>query len=201
MARRGTPETFVELVYRMPAKPTAGRVAVWRTLKRIGAAYLQDSVCVLPDLPDLRSELEPVLERIAESGGSYHLLPLTRMPADEKAKLRQLFLDQTTKQYDEIVEDCEVTFAKEVEFEHFRANYTYEEAEEIRMNFEKIVGWLQRTEARDWFGAANAAQARDALARCETLLEEFEAKVFDVQSTSEASRDGSPAGPARSRKT
>ena len=50
---------FLQLVYRMPAKPTAGRVAVWRNLKKTGAVYLQDSACVLPDTDMIRNELEP----------------------------------------------------------------------------------------------------------------------------------------------
>ena len=134
---------FLQLVYRMPAKPTAGRVAVWRNLKKAGAVYLQDSVCVVPDTDALRAELEPVLARIDECEGSYHLLPLVDLPDDEHAKLVQLFVDQATKHYAEIVEDCEVNFVKEIEFEHFRQNYTYEEAEEIRMEFEKICTWFE----------------------------------------------------------
>jgi hypothetical protein len=171
---------FVELVYRMPAKPTAGRVTVWRALKKLGVIYLQDSACVIPDLPELREELNRILGKIEDSGGSYHLLPLVRLPPEEEAKLIQLFVQQSEKHYDEIVEDCEVNFVKEIEFEHFRKNYSYAEAEEIRMDFEKISSWLQRVEERDWFGAPNAAEAREWLERCERLLEDFEAKVFEV---------------------
>jgi len=176
------PREFLQIVYRMPAKPTAGRVAVWRTLKKAGAIYLQDSVCVLPDTEVTRAELDTVLQRIDESdGGSYHLLPLVELPEAEEAKLVQLFVDQTTKHYAEIVEDCEVNFVKEIEFENFRQNYTYEEAEEIRMEYEKICTWYERVQERDWFGAPNQAEARDWLRRCESLLEEFEAKVFELQ--------------------
>jgi hypothetical protein len=172
---------FLQLVYRMPAKPTAGRVAVWRSLKKAGAVYLQSSVCVVPDVDPMRAALEPVLARIDESAGSYHLLPLSDLPEDEEAKLVQLFVDQTAKHYAEIVENCEVNFVKEIEFEHFRQNYTYEEAEEIRMEFEKICTWFERVQERDWFGAPNAGEAREWLRRCESLLEAFEAKVFELQ--------------------
>jgi hypothetical protein len=172
---------FLQLVYRMPAKPTAGRVAVWRSLKKAGAVYLQDSVCVVPDTGAMRAELDAVLARIDESGGSYHMLPLADVPPEEEAKLVQLFVDQTTKHYAEIVEDCEVNFVKEIEFENFRENYTYEEAEEIRMEFEKICTWFERVQERDWFGAPNEAEAREWLRRCESLLEEFEAKVFELK--------------------
>jgi hypothetical protein len=179
------PTAFLQIVYRMPAKPTAGRVAVWRSLKKAGAVYLQDSVCLVPDTEPLRAELDSVLARIDESEGSYHLLPLHDLPAAEEAKLVALFLAQTAKHYEEIVENCEVNFVKEIEFENFRENYTYEEAEEIRMEFEKICTWFERVQERDWFGAPNQGEAREWLRRCESLLEEFEAKVFERQS-----RDG-----------
>jgi len=44
-----SPQRFLLLVSRIPAKPMAGRVAVWRNPKNSGAAYLQDSVCMTPD--------------------------------------------------------------------------------------------------------------------------------------------------------
>jgi hypothetical protein len=173
------PRRFLLLVYRMPAKPTAGRVAVWRHLKKAGAVYLQDSVCLIPDSRALRGELAPVLERIDESKGRYHMLPLSKLPAEEEAKLVELFVEQAAKHYSEIVENCEVNFVKEIEFETFRENFTYEEAEEIRMEFEKICTWFDRVRERDWFGAPNQEEARTWLRRCESLLEEFEAKVFE----------------------
>jgi hypothetical protein len=199
------PQRFLLLVYRMPTKPTAGRVAVWRNLKKIGAVYLQDSVCMIPDTIALRRELAPVLERIDLGGGRYHMLPLRKLPAEEREKLVALFIEQSAQHYREIVENCEVNFVKEIEFEHFRRNYTYEEAEEIRMEFDKICAWFSRVEERDWFDAPNREEARDWLRRCESLLEEFEHKVFDVNATdadeprvelrllSEVGDDGAPA--------
>jgi hypothetical protein len=169
---------FTVLVYRMPARPTAGRVAVWRQLKKIGSIYLQQSVCVFPANAQVRSDLQPILEKITESGGEFHLLPLRQLDSAEESKLIQQFLDQTSNHYREIIENCEINFTKEIEFETFRKNFTYEEAEEIRSEFEKICVWFERVHRRDWFGAANQAEAREWVARCEAMLEEFEARVF-----------------------
>jgi len=178
-----TSRRFLLLVYRMPAKPPAGRVAVWRNLKKIGAVYLQDSACVIPDTAPLRRELAPILERIDGADGRYHLFPLRKLPSGEEEKLVSLFVEQTAGHYREIIENCEVNFVKEIEFEHFRKNFTYEEAEEIRMDFEKICTWFDRVQARDWFGAPNRDDALSWLQRCEALLEDFESKVFDVNAT------------------
>ena len=181
MAKAGKQTRFVLLVYRMPQKPTAGRIAVWRLLKKIGAIYLQQSVCVFPDTAAIRREIRPVLGKVREAGGEYHLLALRNPSADEEQKLIQQFLDQTSKHYQEIIENCEINFQKEIQFETFRKNFTYEEAEEIRIEFEKIVSWFERVKQRDWFGAPNRGDAKGWLDRCQALLEEFEARVYEAQ--------------------
>lgn len=177
---------FTLLVYRMPTKPTAGRVAVWRQLKKIGSIYLQQSVCVFPDRAEVRRDLLPILERIDQAGGEYHLLPLRRLDDSEETKLINRFQEQTANHYMEIIENCEVNFTKEVEFETFRKNFTYEEAEEIRAEFDKIGVWFERVRRRDWFGAPKQSEARGWLRRCEKLLEDFEARVYEEQEEREA---------------
>jgi hypothetical protein len=181
-----TSGSFILLIYRMPPKPTAARVAVWRQLNKLGLVYLQQMVGALPSREDLKAELRPILERIVDAGGTYHLLPLGSLPADERAKLVTQFRDQTSRHYQEIVENCEVNFVKEIEFETFRKNFTYEEAEEIRTEFEKIVMWFERVRARDWFGAPKQRAARAWLSRCKSMLEQFEARVYVVHQQSSA---------------
>jgi hypothetical protein len=172
---------FTVLIYRMPANPTAGRVAVWRQLKKIGSIYLQQSVCVFPDNANVRKDLASILQRIVQAGGEFHLLPLGRLSSEEESKLIQQFREQTSNHYQEIIENCEVNFTKEIEFETFRKNFTYEEAEEIRAEFEKICAWFERVRQRDWFGAPNESEARAWLERCERMLEDFEARVYEHQ--------------------
>lgn len=189
---------FVLVIYRMPTKPTAGRVAVWRQLKKMGAVYLQQSVCVFPDTNVTRRELQPILERIQQSRGEYHLLSLRALPPSEQDKLVAQFRSQTSRQYEEIIENCEVNFQKEIEFETFRRNFTYEEAEEERIEFDKICMWFDQVAARDWFNAPHQDEARSWVERCRQLLEEFEAKVFQVQEHGvEANQQ--PARPSRRR--
>jgi ChrB-like protein len=177
----GRANRFTLLVYRMPAKPTAGRVAVWRQLKKIGAIYLQQSACVFPANSEVSRDLAPILRRIADAAGEFHLLPLRKLNAAEEGKLIQQFQHQTANHYEEIIENCEVNFTKEIEFETFRKNFTYEEAEEVRTEFEKITAWFDRVRRRDWFGAPNMGRAKEWLERCEKMLEEFEARVFALQ--------------------
>jgi Protein ChrB, N-terminal len=190
---------FVLLVYRVPARPSANRVYVWRMLKKIGAVYLQQSVCVFPQNARITRELRPILAKIGESGGEFHLLPLRGLDPDERRKLVAQFVEQAARHYGEIVENCEVDFTKEIEFETFRKNYTYEEAEEIRSEYEKIVAWFERVRERDWFGAPNRSEAERWLTRCARMLEEFEAKVYSAQRPHEDEGHGRrPSGKRRS---
>jgi len=192
MAADKKPASFALLVYRMPPKPTAARVAVWRQLNKVGLVYLQQMVGVFPSDARLRREVRPILKKIADAGGEYHLLPLGALPADERAKLVEQFVDQTSRHYQEIIENCEVNFVKEIEFERFRKNFTYEEAEEIRTEFEKICTWFDRVKERDWFGAPNRQAAQEWLSRCERMLEEFEARVYVHQQPDSANVRSSP---------
>lgn len=179
------PARFFLLVYRMPARPTTSRVYVWRMLKKVGAVYLQQSVTVFPQNKKVAHDLEPILKKIEDSGGEYYFLPLRQLPPTEMAKLKAQFVDQAARHYQEIIENCEIDFTKEVEFETFRGNLTYEEAEEIRSDYEKIVSWFQRVSERDWFGAPNRVDAEQWLDRCAKLLEGFEAKVYQAQASLE----------------
>jgi hypothetical protein len=166
------------LIYQVPSQPSAARVGVWRELKRMGALYLQQSVCIFPTTPELRAPLQSVTQRVTSLGGSFHLLPLRALPADEEAKIVDSFLAQSNQQYDEIIEYCDVNFSKEIEFENFRRNFTYAEAEEIRQDLDKIRRWFDRVVERDWYGAAKREDAAVRIERCEKLLEEFEERVF-----------------------
>ncbi|GAC1430505.1 MAG: hypothetical protein NVSMB65_03960 [Chloroflexota bacterium] len=174
------------LVYQVPSKPSASRVGVWRELKRLGVLYLQQSICIIPNGRLTRSHLERITARITALGGDYHLLPIRSLPADEEAKIVEGFLAQSNAQYGEIIENCEVNFAKEIEFEVFRQNFTYAEAEEIRQDLDKIRRWYDRVVERDWFGASRREEALGWIARCEELLEGFEEKVFAAQEADEA---------------
>lgn len=172
---------YLLLIYQVPSQPSAARVGIWRELKRLGALYLQQSVCIMPSTAPYRAQLGAIADRIAALGGVSHLLPLRQLPPEEDAKIVEAFLAQSTLQYDEIIENCEVNFAKEIEFETFRQNFTYAEAEEIRQDLDKIRRWYDRVVERDWFAAPRRQDAAAWIVRCERLLEGFEEQVYARQ--------------------
>jgi hypothetical protein len=184
------------LVYRVPSEPSSNRVAVWRELKRTGALYLQQCVCIAPRRPELRAEFTAVREKIARLGGSSLLFEAPALPAEDEATLIAGFRELVAQQYAEIVEECETKFVKEIEFEHFRQNYTFAEAEEIEQDLEKIRRWFARAQARDWYGAPGRAEVEAWIARCTELLEGFYAEVH-ARAAGGGDADAAQAPPAR----
>src|SRR6202171_6854676 len=176
--KRATPLSWRVLIYRVPTEPASKRVAVWRDLKRLGALYLQQCACIFPDIPGVTDEVNEVAAKIPALGGETFLLDVPRLQPEDEARIIQSFRAQRTNEYAEIIEECETKFVKEIEFEHFRQNYTFEEAEEIEQDLEKIRRWYDRVRERDWFKADRRDEVETWLARCQGLLARFEEEVY-----------------------
>jgi hypothetical protein len=177
--RGATPLTWLLLVYKVPSEPSRVRVGVWRDLKRLGSLYLQQAVAILPERPDVAEALDAIRAKIDDVGGTYHHFRLPPLEPEQEAQIVAGFRRLAGTEYSEIVEECETKFMKEIEFERFRANFTFEEAEEIRQDLEKIRRWYDRVVERDWFGGPGRAEVETWLKRCESELEAFEDEVFD----------------------
>lgn len=166
------------LVYRVPSEPSNNRVSVWRELKRLGVLYLQQCVCIVPAFPDCVRGVQAVTSRIEALQGTYNLFQVRDVAAADQERLLVGFRQLSAKEYAEIIEECQTKFTKEIEFERFRQNFTYEEAEEIREDLEKIRRWFTRVTERDWFDAGMHEQVAAELQQCERLLEDFEQDVY-----------------------
>ena len=184
---KGAPLSWRVLIYRVPTEPASKRVAVWRDLKRLGALYLQQCVCIFPAIPTLTAEVDEVAAKIPALGGETFLLEVPRLQPEDEARIVEAFRAQRTNEYAEIIEECETKFVKEIEFEHFRQNYTFEEAEEIEQDLDKIRRWFDRVRDRDWFEADRRDEVEAWLSRCQALLSGFEEEVYRRQSA-----DGGP---------
>jgi hypothetical protein len=164
--------------YRVPSEPSRARVGVWRELRRLGACYIQQAVCVLPDRPGVDEALARVRERVEKAEGTCFQAVLTDLDASGVAQLFEGFTKNSERDYAEIVEECETKFYTEIDYERGRENYTFEEAEEIREDLEKIRRWLSRVEARDWMKAPGRLRVLECLNECQSRFDAFEDEVF-----------------------
>ena len=166
------------LVYRLPAQPSSGRVAVWREVRRLGGIPLQQSCVALPDNEAITVRLDEICQRIDGQGGEHFLFRLTDLPEVDEARLRDAWNAFRQQEYAEIAEECRTKFVKEVEFEIFRDNLTAAEAEELEADLDKIRSWFDRVQARDWFEADGRDAVETEIAACARLLDDFTERVY-----------------------
>src|SRR5215212_4930534 len=65
--------TWLLLHYKLPTRPSALRVYIWRKLKRLGAILLNDAVWVLPDTPRTAEHFQWLAAEIQEMQGDVNL--------------------------------------------------------------------------------------------------------------------------------
>ena len=94
--------TWLLLSYKIPPKPTAGRVYVWRKLKRLGAILLHDAVWVLPSSPRTLEQFQWLAAEIGELGGEALVWESHPMMAAQDDALVQQFVAQTNAAYEKI---------------------------------------------------------------------------------------------------
>ena len=99
--------TWLLLLYRVPTKPTARRVYVWRKLKRLGAILVHDAVWVLPDTPRTREQFQWLAAEIIEMSGEAQLWESRlALPGQEDGLVRQ-FVEQSQAAYRAILAKLE----------------------------------------------------------------------------------------------
>ncbi|MEU7899870.1 Chromate resistance protein ChrB [Nonomuraea sp. NPDC049152] len=171
------------------------RVHVWRQLHKLGAVYVQQSVCILPDRPAVGQALARLLARVRDQGGQARTL---RLQLSDPQEIEALVAEQRTERDAEYAEVLERVpqFLAELQQETARGRATYAEVEESEADLERFARWLSAIEARDYFQAAGGDAARAAVQDCRTALATFEQAALAADTTAEPAR---PAWPAKRR--
>jgi len=153
--------------------PGTLRVQVWRKLRSLGALYLQQSVCLLPEREETTRQVRRLLDRVRQHGGSARSLRVTFPDPVEQRQLIGEFNAARDAEYAEVLERLPA-FREELDLERARGRVTYAEVEESEADLERFRSWLAKIAARDYFAALGAAEARAAVERCAMELAAFE---------------------------
>ena len=167
------------LTYKVPPDPASKRVALWRRLKGMGAVYLQNGVCLLPKTDDHARRLKMLENDISEMGGEAVILEtvgLDRMQEDKVVARFKADRDDAYREFIDKCDDFETEIAKETAAQHF----TYNELEENDVELKKLQGWLEKINKLDFYGGGLATDAAARLKECESLLDTYAQRVFDV---------------------
>ena len=91
------------LIYKIPSEPSAGRVSVWRKLRRLGAVLLHDAAWVLPATARTREHFQWLAADIRDLGGESFVCEGAALLQDQDALLTRQFLAQVEPAYQEIL--------------------------------------------------------------------------------------------------
>lgn len=186
-------ESWLLLTVSTAGAPDSLRVQVWRRLRSLGALYLHQSVCLLPDRPETARALGRLLDRVRHGGGSGRLLHVALSGPGEEAAITAEFQRERATEYQELL-DRVPELSRELAAERAKGRLTYAEVEESEADLARFQRWLAKIAGRDYFDCPLRDQARSAVDRCAQDLATFEAEAFSADTHTPAST--APSRPA-----
>lgn len=161
----------------LPSSPSSLRVQVWRRTRAAGAVGLQGGVIALPRAADHEQFLRGLLADVERQGGSGAIFIAAPLDANYSETLIARFRDERDQEYIEFCERAQ-EFLDELDKESQSAKFTFAELEENEHDLRRLDGWLQKIQARDYFGGNQAEAAVRALTRCNEALDRFTHAVY-----------------------
>jgi hypothetical protein len=189
-------EHWLVIAASAPSESSTLRVYLWRNLRGLGAHYLQPSVCLLPERPEVVRRVARLAERVRRAGGQLRLLHVRLEVSDEEEALIGAFRAERAEEYAE-VRSRSPAFLEELAAERARGRLTYAEVEESEADLARLRTWLAKIEARDYFDAPGRAEAEAAVQACARALSEFAAAALAAEAPPSAEGSGPEAKPAR----
>lgn len=186
---RSLPEPGWLLVTVSTAGMDSLRVYVWRQLRKLGAVYLQQSVCLLPDRPAVARAVARLVARVRDKGGHARSLQVRLTDRGEAGAVIAEQRADRDAEYAEVVERAPALLT-EIERETARGRATYAEVEESEADLARFDRWLAAIVARDYFAAEGGTAAREIVERCRTALAAFERAALEADTAEQASRGG-----------
>jgi DNA-binding transcriptional regulator PaaX len=99
--------TWLLLHYKLPNKPSALRVYIWRKLKRLGAILLHDAVWVLPENPRTTEQVQWLTAEIEEMEGNAYYWRASTLLKEQDQSIVQQFNEQVEVVYSDLLKRME----------------------------------------------------------------------------------------------
>jgi hypothetical protein len=148
----------VLLGYRLPREPSTPRSALWRKLRRLGAAQLLDGLAALPLDARTREQLEWLADEVIEAGGEATIWVAELASLVQERELAARMAEAVAADYRGLI--AEVEAASE------------EPPGARRRTLGRLRRELRRIRARDYFPPAERELAQQALSELASLVEE-----------------------------
>jgi hypothetical protein len=149
---------WVLLAYRLPREPSTPRIAVWRKLRRLGAAQLLDGLVALPLDSRNREQFEWLAGEIVESGGEASLWVGELASRAQERELAARMAAAIASEYTALISEAE--------------RVRGQAPGPRRRSLARLRRELRRIRARDYFPPPEREQARQAIAALAEAVEE-----------------------------
>lgn len=104
--------TWLLLHYKLPNKPSALRVHIWRKLKRLGALLLHEAVWVLPENARTTEQVQWLTAEIQEMGGNAYYWRANTLLTEQEQSIVQQFHEQVDAVYSDLLKQLETPGAE-----------------------------------------------------------------------------------------
>jgi Protein ChrB, N-terminal len=151
-------QRWVLLAYRLPREPSTPRIAVWRKLRRLGAAQLLDGLVALPLDSRNREALEWIADDVVDAGGEATIWIGALASAAQERELEARMANRIAAEYQRVVDEAGSLLAGD--------------ERGSRRSLQRLRRELRRIRARDYFPVAERERAMQAV---EALAADMEA--------------------------
>ncbi|HAE41512.1 MAG TPA: chromate resistance protein ChrB [Clostridiales bacterium] len=163
--------------YNLPTEPSRSRVAIWRGLKKIGAVNIQQSMWILPNNEENYFALQKISQEIESNKGESLLMKSIFFEEKHEERVISLFNNIRDEEYTELIRECD-KYLKEIEKEITIEKFTFPELEEEEAEFEKLVSWCKKIEARDLFNSSKKNEAIEIIDKIKEAFENYSEMVY-----------------------
>ena len=146
------------LAYRLPRDPSTPRSALWRKLRRLGAAQVLDGLAALPLDARNREQLEWLADEVIEAGGEATIWVGELTSAAQERELATRMAEAVAAEYRALIDDAMAARA--------------ERSGPRRRTLGRLRRELRRIRARDHFPPAERELAQQAVEELAALVEE-----------------------------
>lgn len=158
---------WVVLIYKIPSEPTKYRAAVWREIKRLGGVYLQNGVCIFPDVDDVSLNVSALADQIRNMDGSEFVF-FTKSPTQaQAAEILDRFQTARDNEYQALFDPLRQLEAKTSSFnDTANANWLIDELKRVHRQYGVIKG-------RDYFDAPMGSQVGQLIQQLQTRIRQM----------------------------
>ncbi|MDB5053737.1 MAG: hypothetical protein JWM44_1787 [Bacilli bacterium] len=142
---------WIVFIYKVPSEPTKYRASIWRDIKKLGALYLQDGVCIVPDSDDVHLFIGSLAEKVQQWGGQEFTFQSSTFSKEKDQEMISQFNDARNEEYKEVI--SWINRMKEYIDEEEEWEFSEQQANKVREEFQKLLRQFQTIEARDYFEA------------------------------------------------